>query len=309
MAFGVSDRPGNAGRTLPTATSTCTEAGLGAYHPSTKRARPGEERVWQRRRHSRPWSHLGIAVALPFVASGSLIMAHAGAWAFIPMALFAVPSALLGVPWCLVVAFLHLKDNVQALPVARQGLEVDVFLDHETGASKVFVVHPERARARDRQMRRVAVTAPMRAASDGAALSDIERAELGFIVARVERRIRIRWGLAGILSAAMAIIALAVTRSVLQGAGMGVLVVAILALITYYWVRSDVALRQRLRADVEEAALVHLEGTQDRVLQHSALLWQRANYPGPERCRGGGLADPRFASEPFSIPRRGRPGF
>lgn len=161
----------------------------------------------------------------------------------------------------------------------------------------------------DRQMRRVAVTAPMRAASDGGALSDIERAELRFIVARIDRRLRTRLGVAGTLSVATAIITLAATRSVFQGACIGALVVAILALVTYYWVRSDVALRQRLCADVEEAALVHVEGTQDRVLQHSALLWQRASYPGPERCRGGGLADPRFVTEPFSIPDRGQFGF
>lgn len=198
---------------------------------------------------------------------------------------------MLGVPWCLVVALLHLRDVVQALPVARHGLEVDVFLDHETGVSRVFVVHPERARAMNREMRRIAVTAPMRAAGDDGALSDIERAELRFIAARVERRLRKRLGLVGTLSIATAIIGLAATRSVLHGAGVGLIVAVILVLVTYYLVRGDVALRQRLRADVEEPALVHLEGTQDRVLQHSALLWQRASCPGPERCRGGGLAD------------------
>lgn len=281
-------------------------------HVGRREATPEElaaHTVRRRRAWHYLWSHLGTAVALSLVASGSGFMAHMGAWAFIPIALFAVPSALLGVPWCLILAFLHLKDNLQALPVARQGLEVDVFLDHETGVSRVFVVHPERARAMDGQMRRVAVTAPMRAASDGGALSDIERAELRFIVARVDRRLRTRLGVAGTLSVATAIITLAATRSVFQGACIGALVVAILALVTYYWVRSDVALRQRIRADVEEAALVHVEGTQDRVLQHSALLWQRASYPGPERCRGGGLADPRFATEPFSIPDRGQFGF
>lgn len=263
-----------------------------------------------RRRQARQyvWSRLGIAVALPLVAWGSLLMARTGAWAFVPCALFGVPAAILAAPFCLVVAFQRLMDQVRALPVARQGLEVDVFLDDAMGISKVFVVHPDHARVMDSQMR-VAVTAPMRPPGAGGALSDIERAELRFIVARVERRMRRRLGLVGTLPVATVIITWVVTRSAVHGAMLGAVAVVGLVLVSHYLVRSDAALRARLAADVADAVLVHVEGTDDLVLHHSSLLWQRASRPGSDRCCDGGLADPRFASEPFGVPDRGRMGF
>ena len=267
-----------------------------------------EHAASRRREWARVWSYAGLALTLIVVANASLYMSRDGAWAFLPFAVSAGLASIVVTPWGLITACLHWYERVRTLPVAEEGLELDAFRDEATGQAANLIIHPDHARSLDWRRTRVAVTAPMRDSDDAAGeLSEIERAEFSFVLRRAERRTRSQ--LAAALAPILGVASQLSTPNILLSVAFAAAVAIILMPLAYTLARADLALVRQLRADLDAPRLRPGDDPGEPLLEHSGLLWQRDARPGPERCRNGGLADPRFAGERFNVANQGRIGF